>query len=80
MRNLLLGFLLGVVVATAGFTAALVGAQGFGQGVGQGQGFMDLESGTMYQPVPGGLLNLQTGELRLTAPLGTPQPGHRQPC
>lgn len=73
MRNLVLGFLLGVTVA-AGFAAAFVRAQG-------PQGFMDLESGTMYQPVPGGLMNMQTGELRLTAPLGTPQQqGHRQPC
>ena len=72
MRNLLLGFLLGLVVATAGFTASFVGAQGF----------MDLESGTMYQEVPGGLLNMKTGELRLTTPLGQreSQPGQRAPC
>ena len=57
MRNLLLGFILGLVVATAG----IVGAQGF----------LDLQSGTMYQEVPSGLLNLNTNELRLTTPLQT---------
>jgi hypothetical protein len=48
MKNLLLGFILGLLVATAGFLSA--------------EGFMDLESGTMYQQVPDGLLNLNTGE------------------
>jgi hypothetical protein len=67
MKNLLLGFILGLLVATAGFVSA--------------QGFMDLESGTMYQQVPGGLLNMNTGELRLTAPTGPPQEIRlKQPC
>jgi hypothetical protein len=67
MKNLLLGFILGLVFATAGFVSA--------------QGFMDLESGTMYQQVPGGLLNMSTGELRLTAPTGPPQENRfKQPC
>lgn len=64
MRNVVLGFLLGVVVATAGF----VGAQEFGQGP---QGVMDLESGTMYQPVPGGLMNLPILLFRFCAGLQT---------
>jgi hypothetical protein len=66
MKNLLLGFMLGLVVATAGFVSA--------------QGFVDLESGTMFQQVPGGLLNMSTGELRLTTPLGqSHQLGQRRP-
>jgi hypothetical protein len=47
MRNLLLGFVLGLFIATADFVGA--------------EGFIDLQSGTMYQHVPGGLLNLNTG-------------------
>ena len=76
MRNLLLGFVLGLVAATAGFTAGFVFPEGF----------IDLQSGTMYQKVPGGLLNLNTGQFQPTAPLGQ-APGHpqhgnvfRQPC
>ena len=76
MRNLLLGLVLGLVVAIAGFTAGFVGAEGF----------IDLQSGTMYQHVPGGLLNQNTGQFQPTAPLGQ-APGHlqhgnvfRQPC
>ena len=68
MRNLLLGFVLGLVVAIAGFTAGFVGAEGF----------IDLQSGTMYQQVPGGLLNLNTGQFQLTAPLGLQR--QKSPC
>ena len=70
MRNLLLGFVLGLVAATAGFTAGFVFPEGF----------IDLQSGTMYQQVPGGLLNLNTGQFQLTAPLGLQQPRQRPPC
>ena len=55
MTKLLLGSSSRLVAATA----ALVGARGF----------MDLESGTLYQQVQGGLLNMNTGELRLITPL-----------
>ena len=61
MRNLLLGFVLGLVVATARFVGA--------------EGFIDLQSGTMYQQVPSGLLNLNTGQFQPTTPLGLQQQG-----
>jgi hypothetical protein len=53
--RLIIGFVLGLLTA-----ATLVSAQSF----------IDQQSGTLYQEVPGGLLNTRTGELRLTVPFG----------
>ncbi len=69
--KLIVGFVLGLVLGllTAG---TLVSAQSF----------IDQQSGALYQEVPGGLLNTQTGELRFTVPFGeaTQSNQTRQPC
>ena len=67
MENFLLGFVLGVI-AMAGFTAGLVWEEGY----------IDLQSGTMYQQIPGGLLNINTGQFQPIAPLGL-APGRHNP-
>jgi hypothetical protein len=64
--KLIIGFVLGLLTA-ATFVSA--------------QSFIDQQSGTLYQEVPGGLLNTQTGELRLTLPIGeAPSNQARNPC
>jgi hypothetical protein len=64
--KLIIRFVLGLLTA-----ATLVSAQSF----------IDQQSGTLSQEVPGGLLNIQTGELRLTVPFGEAQSNQaRNPC